>query len=153
MSLRLLVETSWLDWYVHQLIYNRICRADIQTQDHTANPPHYYVSIEEIDEALEIWGAITGIQQDVHSISTPTPPAPLSTPVPPVPGSPVDRDYELDRAMARISPTPISGADAINALQLIETTQTAVGDTGAAVSTGASSINLSLAVYVLIYFI
>ncbi|KAJ2932453.1 hypothetical protein H1R20_g4638, partial [Candolleomyces eurysporus] len=100
--------------------------------DHTANPPRYYVCAKEINEALKIWGPITGIQQEAH---TPAPSEPRSPLTPPEPRSPFDRDYELDQAMAHVSPTPVSGADAISALQLNEDTQTTLGDAGAAVST------------------
>ncbi|RXW14858.1 hypothetical protein EST38_g10995 [Candolleomyces aberdarensis] len=89
--------------------------------DHVAVPPHYYVSIEEIEEVLTIWGHITGIQPEI--VNNPRRQA-----------SPHERNYELDQAMARISPTPVPAANAAVSLQQAEGTQRAVGDIDAPVS-------------------
>ncbi|KAJ2922274.1 hypothetical protein H1R20_g14825, partial [Candolleomyces eurysporus] len=77
--------------------------------DHVAQPPHYYVSNKEIEEALGIWGPLTGIQQEPRPVQAE--PQPCST------GSPLNCNYELDQVMAQISPTPVPAADAITALQ------------------------------------
>ncbi|KAJ2934004.1 hypothetical protein H1R20_g3087, partial [Candolleomyces eurysporus] len=108
--------------------------------DHVANPPHYYVSIQEIEEALAIWGPITGIQQE-----TAPEPCPLA---PPLPCSPLDHDYEMDQAMACTLPTPVPGADAIMSLQQSKDTQRVLG--GAPASTGVLPVDPSLPVHVLI---
>ncbi|KAH6880189.1 hypothetical protein BKA70DRAFT_1126817 [Coprinopsis sp. MPI-PUGE-AT-0042] len=59
--------------------------------DGALNPPRYYYSREEIEEAVRIWGPISGIHPASNSAS-------------------------LDSAMARISPTPVPMSNVMESL-------------------------------------
>ncbi|KAH6906352.1 hypothetical protein BKA70DRAFT_1224206 [Coprinopsis sp. MPI-PUGE-AT-0042] len=62
--------------------------------DGASNPPRHYYTREEMDEAVAFWGPRRGI-------------------------FPSEREYLLDQAMARVSPSPVSLTDATRAMAQI----------------------------------